>query len=137
MDEYDYNDSDSDEYDDEEYKLLNYMPYVYDEIDKFYLSIDKIWNDVFVPYIESSNEHQILTKLTENDKHKFVQFMVTNSKSHKKLLKICDRSDILVDKMLAIKKHNDEQKLIDNNTNSYKPNKKTFNTINFNELIYE
>jgi hypothetical protein len=101
-----YDDENSDEeYD--EYKLLNYIPRVYDEIDKFYLSIDKIWDDVFVPYIEDLNEHQVLTKLTVDDKYKFVHFMMNNCESFQRLLIINNHANSIA---TVIENTSDKQK---------------------------
>lgn len=90
MDDYS---SDEEIHDVDENKLINYMPMIYDNTDGFFSSIDKLWDEVFVPYIENSNEHQVLTKLSVNDKHKFVQFMVQNCEPYRKLQMISKYSE--------------------------------------------
>lgn len=69
----------------EENQLINFMPEVYENISKFYSHIDTLWDEVFVPYIENSNQHQVLTKLSVNDKHKFVHFMMKHCEPYHKL----------------------------------------------------
>lgn len=43
--------------------------------------INKLWDNVIVPYIDDSNAKGILTKITKYDYHKFYKFMINSNKT--------------------------------------------------------
>jgi hypothetical protein len=66
---------------DDQWKSINYIEYMEDVFSNMENNIHELWNNVIVPYLENTNEKQIISKLNPDDYSKFFEYMIHNNET--------------------------------------------------------